>query len=603
MKKYQLRERTTPETRAALANYSELLQDLLSARNIFERDAAAQFINPDFERDSHDPFLLPDMDKAVERVLAARRLNEPVAVWSDYDCDGIPGGVLLTEFLRSIGLVVRHYIPHRHKEGYGLNLPGLDELHAQGIKLVLTVDLGTTNHQEILYAQKKGMDVIVTDHHIVSGDYVASEITSEKVLGSPPSGRPDHFLQQFPTALEASFASFSPAYALINPKRPDSQYLFDGLCGAGVAWKLVQGVLQKMRESGQPFDYAEGREKWLLDLVGLGTLSDMVPLVGENRMLARYGLLVMRRNRRPGLASLLSLLRIKPGSLVEDDIGFMIAPRINAASRMDSPELAARLLATADVLEAKELAKQLNGINDERKGLVASIVKETNKRLALMEHTDPVLVMGNPNWRPGVLGLVANSLAQAHNKPVFLWGREGGELLRGSCRSDGRINIVELMHKAAEVFDHFGGHAASGGFSLLEERVHELGPRLNEAFATLEGSATQDTEIIIDRELELAEIAHAHRELAHLAPFGVDNAKPLFLFPNVAVSSVRMFGKKTDHLELGFSRDGVRNSGVAFFSTVDSFQKPVIEGMKADVVGHVETDWNGRPRLRVVDIL
>lgn len=566
MKKYQVRERATAGTRAALPEYSELLQDLLSARNIFDSTTAAQFVTPDFERDSHDPFLLPDMHKAVERILAAQRLNEPVAVWSDYDCDGIPGGVLLTEFLRSIGLVVRHYIPHRHKEGYGLNLPGLDELAQQGIKVVLTVDLGTTNHEEILYAQNKGMDVIVTDHHIVSD-------------------------------------MLCPAYALINPKRPDSKYPFDGLCGAGVAWKLVQGVLQKMRESGQENGYTDGKEKWLLDLVGLGTLSDMVPLVGENRMLARYGLLVMRKNRRPGLASLLSLLRIKPGSLVEDDIGFMIAPRINAASRMDSPELAARLLATADAPEARELAKQLNGINDERKGLVASIVKETNKRLALMEHVEPVLVMGNPNWRPGVLGLVANSLAQAHNKPVFLWGREGGELLRGSCRSDGHTNIVELMHKAGDVFDHFGGHAASGGFSLLEERVHELGPRLNDAFATLEARSSQDTEIMIDRELELAEISHAHRELVHLAPFGIDNPKPLFLFPNIIVSSVRMFGKKTDHLELGFSRDGVRNSGVAFFSTVDSFQKPVIEGMKADVIGHVETDWNGRPRLRVVDVI
>lgn len=542
--------------------HEDLTADLLHARGIIEPTAREHFLQPNFERDSHDPFLLPDMEKAVKRILSAVGLNEPVCVWSDYDCDGIPGGVLLTEFLRDIGLNVRHYIPHRHNEGYGLNIQGLEELAGQGIKLVITVDLGITDTDAVAFANEKGMDVIITDHHLV------------------PDAMP-------------------PALAVVNPKRKDGSYPFDALCGAGVAWKLVQAILLKNR-----FGMAEGQEKWLLDLVGIATLSDMVPLLGENRMLARYGLTVLRRNRRPGFAALLSMLKIKANMLTEDDIGFMVSPRINAASRMDSPELAARLLATTDVAEAKSLAQQLNGINDERKTLVATTVKEVNKRMAESEiKKSPIIVMGNPSWRPGILGLVANSLAETHNKTVFLWGREGGEMLRGSCRSGGNVNMVELMRGASAVFDDFGGHYAAGGFSVPQERVHELLPKLVQSYEALSASTLGQKEIVIDRELDIAEIPHAQKALTQLAPFGMDNAKPLFLVPNVSVASIRMFGKKTDHLELKLVNGNSTVSGIAFFSTPGSFQKPITEGVKIDVVGHVELDWRGQARLRIVDIL
>jgi len=557
MKKYRVRERA----------HEDLIPDLLHARGVTDDEAIIRFLEPDFDRDSHDPFLLPDMEKAVERILFAKAQGEKVAVWSDYDCDGIPGGVLLAEFLRDIGLSVRHYIPHRHKEGYGLNTAGLLELKEEGVTLVLTVDLGTTEHESIVFAGERGMDVIVTDHHIVQ-----------------------------------SVETLPPAFAVINPKRQDSRYPFDGLCGAGVAWKVVQGVLQKMRATGAAGAYILGKEKWLLDLVGLGTMSDMVPLVGENRMLARYGLLVMRRNRRPGLAALLSVLRIKPGMLTEDDIGFMIAPRINAASRMGSPETAAMLLRSQTMQEAKEHAQVLNAINDERKGVVAATVKEVNKRLGALEES-PVIVMGSPNWRPGILGLVANSLMQTHGKPVFLWGREGGEMLRGSCRSDGRVSVVAIMQHAEDLFAHYGGHTASGGFALSEESVHELAPRLAKACEALLTHAAQESEVLVDRRLDLAEVGQAHRQLPKLAPFGVDNTKPLFMFSNLTVSRVKIFGKNKDHLELALSQDGVSATGIAFFSTPESFQKPLVEGVQADIVGHVETDWRGGPRVRVVDVL
>jgi single-stranded-DNA-specific exonuclease len=554
MKTYRLREQ----------QHEDLLEDLLLARGVVGEAAVGEFLEPNFERDSHDPFLLPDMGVAVERILSAVSHGEPVAVWSDYDCDGIPGGVLLSEFLRGIGLSVTHYIPHRHAEGYGMNEKGVEELSEAGVKIIITVDLGTTEHKPIASAREKGIDVIVTDHHLV---------TPGEVLPS--------------------------ALAIINPKRPDSKYPFDGLCGAGVAWKLVQAVLIKNR-----FTIGEGQEKWLLDLAGLGTLSDMVPLVGENRMLASFGLRVMRRARRPGVAALLAALKIKPAMLTEDDIGFMLAPRINAASRMDSPELAARLLTTNSMVEARELAARLNTINDERKGLVASISREVNKRLETSGVESPLVVMGNPNWRPGVLGLVANTLMQARGGPVFLWGRDGStgeEVLRGSCRSDGRVSVVEVMAAAGRdnFFDHFGGHRASGGFSLTQDKVHELPARLGSAFEALRFKTAAEEVVTLDRQLDMAEVPHAHQALQRLAPFGVGNSKPLFIFPNTIIDGVRTFGKAKDHLELGLGSV----SGVAFFSKPDSFQKKIEKGARADIVGHVELDWRGGPRIRVVDVI
>ena len=554
MSTYRLREKL----------HDDLLEDLLLARNIPPAEVGL-FLEPDYARSSHDPFLLPDMQKAVDRILLALQTGEKVSVWSDYDCDGIPGGVMLSDFLRTVGLDVRHYIPHRHKEGYGLNKEGIDELAAEGVTLVVTIDLGTTEADNVAYAKTKGIDIIITDHHIVQEG------------------------MQLPDAI-----------ALINPKRPDSKYPFDGLCGAGVAWKLVQAILQKNR----PADFSEGQEKWYLDLVGIATLCDMVPLVDENRMLAHFGLKVLRRARRPGLAALLQMLKIKPATLTEDDIGFMIGPRINAASRMDSPAVAARMLAATEKEEGAALAQQLQKINDERKTLVATIVKEANKKLKAGELLEsPLIVMGSPGWRPGVLGLVASKLVESHKKTVFLWGREGGEVLRGSCRSDGNVNVVELMQGAGDAFDHFGGHHASGGFALAEDQVQNLASRLREAYKKSAVSEEKKSEIIVEREVDLGEVSFALKQLDKLAPFGVGNAKPLFIFPGVTIASGKVFGKAANHLELSFQKESARIAGIAFFTTGENFTKKVEMGNRADIIGHIERDWRGGPRIRIVDVL
>ncbi len=571
---YQLRERL----------HEELLQDLLLARGHESDEAQRDFLNPSFERDSHDPFLLPDMGCAVQRVVGAFKAGERICVWSDYDCDGVPGGVLLSYALRKLAptpLHIDHYIPHRHHEGYGLNEAGIKKLSDAGVTLIITVDLGTTNVSEIAFAKTLGIDVIVTDHH------------------EPPPAMPD-------------------AFALINPKLVGSRYPFDGLCGAGVAWKLVQALLVYARENRSEFAtdlpfLSDGQEKWLLDLVGIATLSDMVPLHGENRMLAHFGLTVLRRGRRPGLAQLLQMLKVKLSGLTEDDIGFMIGPRINAASRMDTPLLAAELLACESNDDARVLAEKLQALNDERKTLVATTVKEANKRLAQQAKEGmgdvSVIVMGNPNWRPGILGLVANKIAEAHHKPTFLWGREGGregdETMRGSCRAGGSASVVLLMRAAGDAFDHFGGHHASGGFAVRPEQVHLLGEKLCAAYESLRGTfSTEEKIMFIERALPLSELTHARATLARLAPFGVGNPKPLFMFPRVRVSHVRTFGKAKDHLELTLTDDtGAYTSGIAFFCTPESFIKPPTLNMLTDVVGYVETDWKGGPRIRIENLL
>jgi single-stranded-DNA-specific exonuclease len=257
------------------------------------------------------------------------------------------------------------------------------------------------------------------------------------------------------------------------------------------------------------------------------------------------------------------------------------------------------------VAEGKELARELNKINDERKGVVAATVKEVNKRLSEGGFEEsPVIVMGNPAWRPGVLGLVANSLVESHGKTVFLWGREGGEVIRGSCRASGAVNVVALMQSAGDVFDHFGGHHASGGFSLNEDKVHELPARLRSAYEeSSDNNAPMDVEVTVERELELAEAPFALKQLEKLAPFGVGNPKPLFIFPNVAIVGGKVFGKTANHLELSFEKGSARLNGIAFFTTGEKFTKKVETGTRASIVGHLEKDWRSGPRIRIVDVI
>jgi single-stranded-DNA-specific exonuclease len=384
------------------------------------------------------------------------------------------------------------------------------------------------------------------------------------------------------------------AYAVVNPKRKDSIYPFQGLCGSGVAYKLVQAILNK-----ESFGVKPGMEKWSLDMVGIATLSDMVPLLGENRILARFGLEVLRKSPRPGLEALFRKLRMDRKTLTEDDVAFMITPRINAASRMGKPEDAFYLLSTQDPVEAERLADHLEKINQERKGVVASIVKAAKAELAKRENIKGVIVIGNPEWKPSLLGLVCNSLVEEYQRPAFVWGRDGDGTLKGSCRTCNGYNLFTLMEKAKESFIEFGGHAGAGGFSITLDNLPFLEERLHEALQEFSSQIEEDKKGFT---VSISDISEGlWRTVSLFAPFGTGNEKPVFKIANVPIKSVRQFGKENNHLEISLG-NGLK--AISFFSTPETYK---LNGSQtsATVHAHLEKSYfRNKPelRLRIVDI-
>lgn len=550
---------------------SEIVKTLLARRGVTEEKDIDAFLKPDYVLHTHSPFLLVDIEPALDRIFLAMERDERIAIYGDFDCDGIPGTAVLLDLFAKLGYEnVEAYLPHRDREGYGFHPEAIQSLAERGVKLIITVDVGTTAVAPVAFARTLGVDVIVTDHHEIPGEM------------------PD-------------------AVAVLNPKR--GEYPFPHLCGAGMAFKLAQALLIRGRERGLDrfISIPEGWEKWLLDLVAIATVADMVPLHGENRALAFWGMQVLRKSPRPGISALCTALRIRKSELTEDDIGFSIAPRINAASRMDEPDLALKLLTTREPKEAEQLAAHLESLNKSRKGVVGGIVKEAKKRMRdRFVSGEKVVVLGDPDWKPSLLGLAANSLMEERGGLVCLWGRDAHGRLKGSCRSDGSLSVVELF-TAANVFEESGGHAASGGFSVSNEHVHTLPEVLNVAAATLtpaaEGEAVADHDAVISlREVSLDFL----RDIAQLAPFGMGNPKPMFRIVEVAVTDIRRFGKEQNHLELMLicQRSGMRARAYDFFRAPESLAHTPLQGQVVAVLAHVERDtYRGGIALRLVDVV
>lgn len=550
----------------ALRKYPPLTRRLLLLRGIKTEKQAEIFLHPDWERDTHNPFLMKGMDKTVKRILRAIKNNEKILIWSDYDMDGIPGAVVLYDFFKTIGYTnIGHYTPHRNLDGFGLNIQGIDALlMKEKIDLLITIDCGSTDVTQVAYAKKKNIDVIITDHHL-----------------------PNEILPK--------------AYAILNPKQKGCAYPEKMLCGAGVVFKLVQGLLfhiQKVEELQSP---VMGWEKWLLDMVGMATVSDMVPLTGENRAFTYFGIVVLQKSRRLGLHALLKKARANQSKLTEDDIAFTIAPRINAASRMGHASDAFAILSTTDALEAGTLADELDKINNTRKTMVAVMKRETKRKLSKRGEMNSVIVLGNPEWKPSLLGLVASSLAEEYKRPTFLWGREKGSVIKGSCRSDGVCNMFELMNEVGDHFIDFGGHAFSGGFSLEENKVYTLEAMLHEAYIKRAKKVSQK-EKMYDEELTLDDVTwDTMREVNKFAPFGEGNPKPLFLFRDVELKQVRQFGKGGEHLELCFKKStGGVVKAISFFTSPESLGVAFHHNARITIVANLEASYfMGRTELRL----
>lgn len=569
MKTYELRRILTDEEKNKLGIYPDLLKHLLFHRGIYNRESAEDFLNPNYDTHTHHPFLLKGAEKASERIIEAIEKNQKVVIYSDYDTDGIPAGVALHDLFKKIGFKnFTNYIPHRHDEGFGLNEDAIKQFIEEKVELLITIDCGIADVLHVKLAEKNGIDVIITDHHLPG-------------------------------------ESLPPAFVIVNPKQSDCLYPEKMLCGAGVIYKVIQAVLLKNR-----FGIKEGWEKWLLDMVGIATLSDMVPLVGENRIFAYYGLAVLRKSPRKGLVRLLNKLNVNQKYLTEEDIGFTIGPRINAASRMGVPMDAFLLLSTDDEMEAERLANHLDHINNERKGIVASLVKEVKKRVHERYGDSPekVIVIGNPDWKPALLGLAANTCADEYSTPVFLWGRDGEGIIKGSCRAAGSVNLVSLMQAIPEgVFLQFGGHAESGGFAISNKEIHFLEEKLNQAFEKLKLEKSQSLEVI-DSELSVDDINNdTCRQIEKAGPFGTGNEKPKFIFKNVILHDVRQFGKEKNHLEIVLkNKRGNSVSAIGFFMSPSDFQMEVKKGLVVDLIATVERSmFRNREeiRLRIINIL
>jgi single-stranded-DNA-specific exonuclease len=565
-----------------------LLEKMLTLRGFSEPGFRDEFLNPRYDR-MYDPYLMHDMDKAVERIMTAVEKSEMICIYSDYDADGIPGAVILHDFFKKINYEhFWNYIPHRHTEGYGLHLDALQKIKDRGTGLLITVDLGITAVNEVLFARELGMDVIITDHH------------------EP--------LEIIPDAL-----------AVVNPKL--GNYPDRMLCGAGVAFKLVQALLLAPAKalSSSPAELASlrqasaaserrfagavssGWEKWLLDMAGIATLSDMVPLVNENRIFAYYGMKVLQKTPRPGLVALFQKSGINLYHLTETDIVFSITPKLNAASRMAHPDDAFKLLASQNRAEGLTAAEHLTALNDQRKKIVATIMRDVHKKLITrkqIQDLPEILVIGDPTWPAGILGLVASKIIEEYSCTTFVWGSEG-DAIKGSCRGVGDVSVVKLMQGIAHLLVQFGGHEEAGGFTTTREHVHFL----EEAFNTIYQETKHDVskqihEIVFDSELELADVTMAHyRALRQMAPFGMGNPKPVFAFKNIPIEQVNQFGKTKEHLELVLSP---KVRAISWYARPDSFTAPIEVGKNMTILAEFDHSvFRGKEELRlmIVDVL
>jgi single-stranded-DNA-specific exonuclease len=567
MKKYLLRNPIS--NKSILKNHSSILNHLLFFRDIKDAGEAQRFIDPRYDEHLHDSFLMKDMDKSVERILKAISENEKISIYSDYDADGIPGAVILHDLFKKIGYTnFINYIPDRHIEGFGLNKQAVKKLSNQNVRLIITIDCGIADVDEVFFAKQCGIETIITDHH------------------EPKESLPN-------------------AYSIIDPKQGDCPYPDKNLCGSGVIFKLIQGILSKKR-----FDIHDGWEKWLLDMVGIATLSDMVPLRGENRVLASFGLKVLRKSKRKGLGALFRKIRLNQSQITEEDVGFSISPRINAASRMGVANDAFLLFTTDDHIQAQILADRLDHINHERKGIVASMVKEAKKIYSsrYQNNNSGVIVIGNPNWRPSLVGLVANTLAEHYGNPFFIWGRDPNEGIKGSCRG-GNVSLVELMQNTkADTFEKFGGHKKSGGFTVSKDAIYDLEERLNISLSNISSREIPSENNIIDMILNINDISpELFEDLSVLSPFGIENEKPIFLMQNCLVQNIKTFGKEKEHIELSVSKNPNNDiKAISFFKKASSFTKIPESGKYCDIVGSIEKNtFNNKNeiRIRITDII
>ncbi|MEI7556337.1 single-stranded-DNA-specific exonuclease RecJ [Candidatus Chlorohelix sp.] len=538
------------------AGYGALTAQLLYNRDLRTPEAIDYFFNADYSRLA-DPYLIKDMDKAVKRIQQALSAHETLAIYGDFDVDGVTACSLLVQYFRSLGVKVIPRIPRRVEEGYGLNPTALKNLHKQGVTLVITVDCGVSNVDEVAVANGLGMDIIVTDHH-----------------------RPPEVLPQ--------------AYAILNVRQEGCQYPYKGVAGVGMAFHLVRALSKAgIKSNGlKPSD--------LLDLVALGTVADVSPLNGENRVLVASGLRALNRTTRPGIIALIDAVGLKQGELDASSIGFSLAPRINAAGRVDDAILAYQLLLTDSLPEARELASQLNSKNRERQDMLSTVLEEAHYQVTekkLFEKNKLMLLSGT-NWQAGIVGLVAGRLCEEYYRPVVVVQRSDG-ICKGSARSIYAFNIIDALSECADLLERFGGHRQAAGFTVLASKLEALESRLCKIADRMPDSDLQPR-LLVDAIIEPDQLMPTYTESCLLAPFGSENLQPLYACTGLKVREARLVGNDGVHLRLKLFNPNNRKTleGIAFRAGWRAGDiKP---GKTIDVAFNLEqTMWHGQKRLEV----
>ncbi len=518
---------TNEELQASLVEELNILPvtaKLLINRGLVDIDEAFSFLSPNI-KEIHDPWLMKDMDKAIERVVRAMNDGEKVAVFGDYDVDGTTATALLKLFFTELGIDVQTYIPERLSEGYGLSTGPIDTLAARGVKLIITTDCGVSNFEEITYASTLGVDVIITDHHV------------------PPDEVP-------------------PAAAILNPRQEGCAFPFKGLAGVGVAFNFAMALRTRLRESGHFASEADVPNlKRYLDLVCIGTVADMVPLVGENRLFVKYGLDVLRNTEREGLKALKSAAGVREESLNAESISFQIAPRINAAGRVRRADIALELLTTSDPVKAMKLASELDSINCDRQEMERGIYSEAEALIG-SEVERKGFVLSSEKWHPGVIGIVASKLVSRYNRPTVMIALDG-EVGRGSARGIKNFDLLAGIKSCSALLERYGGHKAAAGFTIRKENIE----RFKKDFLNALDAALTDEDLIpevqLDAVVSLDEVDYRFiNEMEKLSPFGISNREPLFCAVDTHVVHTQIVGQK--HLRLKVKHKGDPIKAIAF---------------------------------------
>ncbi|OUP56383.1 single-stranded-DNA-specific exonuclease RecJ [Pseudoflavonifractor sp. An184] len=547
----------SPEGRAQLerAGIPSLLACVLSARGVTEPEQAWKLLTPG-EEPLLDPMLLKDMDRAVLRVTRALKRGETIAVYGDYDVDGITATCLLTDCLTRLGGRVRSYIPDRLEEGYGLNQEAVLHLARQGVTLIITVDCGITAAREVEFARELGIDVVITDHHECK--------------------------QAIPEAA-----------AVVDPHRPDCPYPFKGLAGVGVALKLAMAAAGPDRAGLVFREYA--------DLAAVGTVADVMPMTGENRTIVQTGLAALAHPRRVGLAQLMEEAGLGDKPVTSVSIGYTLAPRINAAGRMGQADLAAELLLTRDPGRAAALAQELCALNRERQTIECEIFQECVQRLERRPQSG-VILLADEHWHQGVVGIVASRLTEKYSCPVFMVCLDQG-MGKGSCRSWGGVNLFHLLTQCQDLLEGFGGHAMAAGFTVREENIPALERRLRQL--VLEEQAGEELPSLLDIDAAVLPqelTVEAVEALDALEPCGAGNPRPVLVLTGAHVISAAQVGRGR-HLKLRLEGRGVPLD--AIFFSVDGSELGLTPGCRVDVAFYPQiNDFRGvrSVQLQVVDL-